>query len=43
MVPTDIILEAFDQLQRHADAQSVQQVLQDLTRRSESVRLEMRV
>jgi uncharacterized protein len=43
MVPTDIILEAFDQLQRHADAQSVQQVLQDLTRRSESVRLEMRI
>jgi uncharacterized protein len=41
IVPTDIVLDAFDQLQRGAQGQSVQQMLQTLTRRSESVRLEM--
>jgi hypothetical protein len=42
-VPTDIVLDAFDQLQRGAKGQSLQQMLQALTRRSESVRLEMSV
>jgi uncharacterized protein len=41
IVPTDIVLDAFDQLQRGAQGQSVQGMLQTLTRRSESVRLEM--
>jgi len=41
IVPTDIVLDAFDQLQRGAQGQSVQRMLQTLTRRSESVRLEM--
>jgi uncharacterized protein len=43
MVPTDLILEAFEQLQRGVDAESMPSMLQDLARRSESVRLEMRV
>jgi uncharacterized protein len=41
IVPTDIVLDAFDQLQRGEQGQSVQRMLQTLTRRSESVRLEM--
>jgi uncharacterized protein len=41
IVPTDIVPDAFDQLQRGAQGQSVQGMLQTLTRRSESVRLEM--
>ena len=41
IVPTDIVLDAFDQLQRGAQGQSVQRMLQTLTRRPESVRLEM--
>jgi uncharacterized protein len=43
MVPTDLILEAFDQLQRNADARSIQPLLHDFARRSQSVRLEMQV
>jgi uncharacterized protein len=43
MVPTDLILEAFEELQRNVDTQSAQQMLQDLARRSASLRLGMRV
>jgi uncharacterized protein len=43
MVPTDLILEAFEQLQRSADAQSVPQLLQKFTRRSAPILTEMAI
>lgn len=43
MVPTELILQAFDQLQRAADAESRPSGFADLARHSQSVRLEMRV
>jgi len=41
MVPTDIVLEAFDRLQRGAEGQSLRSMLQNLAARSGFVRPEM--